>query len=262
MLCEDGRSITDARSTVFGFILFKCESPLPEKLLLPQSKAAIKGWSSRFPTHSRAAVDLQVWDVVAAKCLDNGKKMSAAAILIQGDLYLRPHEVIGLRKKSVIKPVSSRSRYWGVVLAQQDDEIPTKTGTYDDCILMDTHVRSDVQVIIKRLYSMVSTSSGRLFDKLTQSEYAADIHLACQQLGLQKLRLTPHGLRHSGPSTDAFHRIRDLAAIQNRGRWQTANSVARYKKPGRMLLMHQHVPPEIWQKAAACRARVIAAFHR
>ena len=110
-LCEHSRSTTDARSTVFGFILFRCEFQQPEKFLLLQSKAALKGWTATFPTRSRTAVDLQIWDVIAAKCLDNGAKMSAGAIILQGDLYLRPYGVLGLRKKAVIKPISSRSKF-------------------------------------------------------------------------------------------------------------------------------------------------------
>ena len=92
------------------------------------------------------------------------------------------------------------------------------------------------------------------------SSYAADISHACEELGLGKLKLTPHGLRHSGPSTDSLHRIRDITTIQARGRWKSPSSGARYRKPGRMLLLHQFVPQNL--KAETCKAKVIAAFHK
>ena len=161
-LCEQGRSIVDARSTVYGFILLRCDSSWPEKFLLSQSKAAIKGWCSRFPVHSRAAVDLQVWDVIAWKCWQNNCKLASAAILLQGDLYLRPCEVRGLRKHSVIKPVSARSTYWGVVLAQQEEGVPTKTGTFDDCVLLDTVCRSDLHLVLKWLYNQALNDDALL----------------------------------------------------------------------------------------------------
>ena len=153
--------------------------------------------------------------------------MSAGAIILQGDLYLRPHEILGLRKKAVIKPVSSRSKYGGVVLAQQEDEVPAKACTYDDCVLLDTVCRSDVQIVLKSLYNKTATNESYLFPALTMSSYAADISRACEGLGLGRLKLTPHGLRHSGPSTDSLHRIRDITTIQARGRWKSPSSVAR-----------------------------------
>jgi integrase len=188
--------------------------------------------------------------------------MSAGAIILQGDLYLRPHEILGLRKKAVLKPVSSRSKYGGVVLAQQEDEVLTKTGTYDDCVLLDTVCRSDVQIVLKSLYNKTATKESYLFPALTMSSYAVDISRACEGLGLGRLKLTPHGLRHSGPSTDSLHRIRDITTIQARARWKSPSSVARYKKPGRMFLLHQFVPSDFWRKAEKCRAKVIGAFHK
>lgn len=137
-LCETGESICMARSAVFGYILFRMDSPQPERFLLTQSKEAIKGWTSRFPTHSRAAVDLAVWYVVAHKCLQTKDVNVAAAILLQGDLYLRPCERLALRKDSVLRPTASRSKAWGVVVAPQELEVPTKTGIFDDCVLLDT----------------------------------------------------------------------------------------------------------------------------
>ena len=176
-----------------------------------------------------------------------------------------------LRERSSFRETftSDRMKSWGfavrrsfVLLAQQDDEVPTKTGTYDDCILLDITCRSDVQIVLKKLYNNTTSEDSFLLPSLTQSSYAADIQQACKEFGLERLKLTPHGLRHSGPSTDSLHKIRDIATIQARGRWKTSSSVARYKKPGRMFVLHQFVPADLWRKADACRAKVIAAFSR
>eukprot|EP00972_Heterocapsa_arctica_P021926 3226497-Heterocapsa_arctica.AAC.1 len=41
-------------------------------------------------------------------------------------------------------------------------------------------------------------------------------------------------LRHGGASHDAAYRFRGLDAIQKRGSWRSATSVARYAKPARI----------------------------
>lgn len=259
-LCEQGRPIIDARSTVFGLILLRLDSPLPERFLMPRSKAALKGWTSRFPSHSRAAVDLKVWNMVAWQCWKLGQHVTAAAILLQGDLYLRPSELLGLTKRMVIRPLASRAKVWGVVLAQQEQEVPTKTGTFDDCVLLDTCSRDFLNGILKKLYLKTKLPDDKIFSDLTLGQYTKAISAACGKLGLQKLKLTPHGLRHAGPSTDAFHQIRGPIAIQRRGRWRATSSVTRYQKPGRMLLLHQHVPDWIWKSEPRCTKELVSAL--
>ena len=259
-LCEQGRSVVDARSTVYGYVMLKADSEQPERFLMSQSKTALKGWTTRFPIHSRSAVELRVWDAVAGQCLADGQPFAAAAILLQGDLYLRPHEILNLTKGTVIRPKTSQARSWGVVLAPQETGHPTKTGTYDDCVLLDTPGREDCQVIIRSLFQRAVADSDLIFPTLTARLYGLAIADAAQKLGLGRLRLTPHGLRHSGPSTDSLYKVRDISAIQARGRWQSASSVARYRKPGRMFLTHHMVPDHVWQVADSSRRSVVRYF--
>ena len=259
-ICEQGRPIIDARSAVFGYILLRSESNTPEKFLMTQAKAALKGWTSRFPTHSRAAVDLQVWNVIAWQCWKFGETLTAAAILIQGDLYLRPSEVLGFTRQMVVRPLASRAKCWGVVLAPQELAVPTKTGTFDDCVLLDTCSREYLNGVLKKLYSKTKAPGDFLFPGLSLSQYNKNIAAACSELQLQKLRLTAHGLRRAGPSTDSFHKVRTAPLIQQRGRWQSLSSVARYQKPGRVLLLHQHVPEWIWKNTSKCLRELLSAL--
>ena len=253
-------SIVNARSTVFGFIMLKMDSHQPERMLLSQSKAALKGWSSRFPVHSRAGVDLQIWDAIAWQCILDRDPLVAAAILLQGDTYMRPNEILNVQANSVLRPAKSRARCWGMVVGNRDLENPTKTGLYDDCILLDSPGRSDLGVVMKYLTARCERADSHLFQQLTLHAYNKAIKKACDTLNLEKLRLTPHNLRHSGPSTDAYYKARSLSAIQQRGRWASISSVLRYNKPGRMLLLHQLVPQNIWNKAKKNRTDCIEFF--
>ncbi len=259
-LCESGAPIGEGRSVVYGFIMLRCNSSLPEKHLLAQSKSALKGWSSRYPTHSKAGVDLRIWDVIASQCLMDAETLVAAAILLQGDLYLRPSELLQLRRKDVLTPRQSKASFYGVVVGSQEGLTPTKTGTWDDCVLADTPSRLELSSIFKYLLKHATHPDDLLFSGLSLAAYEQALRSATSQLGLASLRLTPHVLRHSGPSHDLFHKIRDSAQVQQRGRWRTQASVARYAKPGRMLLLHQQVPSEIWEKAPQARADVIRFF--
>ena len=260
VLCESGSSIVDARSVVYGFIMLRMSSDGPERFLLSQAKAALRGWSARFPTHSKAGIDLVVWDVIAWDCIKHNDPMVGAAILLQGDLYLRPSELLQLRKHSVLRPSKARSRYWGVVVGMQEDNQPTKTGAFDDCILLDSIDRQDLSLVLKFLYNKCKRQTDKLFGELSLNAYNSAIKSASTRLGLQQLRLTPHVLRHSGPSSDCYHKTRTLVEIQQRGRWLAASSVARYKKPGRMLLLHQKIPDLIWKQTATARKKALTFF--
>ena len=259
-MCESGSSIIDARSVVYGFILLRCQSETPERFLLPQAKQALKGWATRFPTHSKAGVDLQVWDTIAWKCIQNDSLLTAAGIMLQGDTYARPSELLRITRGAVIRPRRSRSHFWGIVIDPQEQHTPTKTGEYDDCVLLDSPGREGIAVILKYLFNRTKLDSDKLFAGLSLTKYNEDINQACKELGLQKLKLTAHVLRHSGPSTDSYRKIRSLDLIQSRGRWKALSSMHRYRKPGRMLLLHQLVPEHIWQRAPKARQKVIQTF--
>ena len=260
--CESGMSIVNGRSAVYGYIMLRLDSPLPERMLLTQCKEALKGWSARFPLHSRAGVDLQVWDVLAWQCIVDDDPLVAAAILLQGDTYMRPHEILHVRACSVLQPKKSRARCWGIVIGNKDLNMPTKTGLFDDCVLLDTPSRTDLGVVLKYLLLQCEDDNSRLFQGLTLSAYNRAIKNAAHAWGLDQLSLTPHVLRHSGPSSDAYHRIRSMDSIQQRGRWASPSSVARYQKPGRMLLLHQKVPQIVWNQARRCRTRCIEYFQK
>ena len=55
----------------------------------------------------------------------------------------------------------------------------------------------------------------------------------------------PHVFRHTGPSNDAYHRRRTEDEIRRQGRWASLKSVARYMKPGRLLLQWRKVDPSL-----------------
>lgn len=262
-LCCDGEPFNYGSYCVYGWILLRSQEHCDPKFQLPFSRQALKGWKAKFPGSSRTGVDLVLWDLVALECIQQGWWLSACAILIQGDAYLRPSEVFAITKKHLVPPRAARTKaIWGVIIGLLELGRPGKSGEYDDVVLFDTACRADVNQVVAHLARRPLSDDQCIFSPLTQSEYGQNIQAALRNLELQKLGLSPHSLRHSGASTDSFHKIRDAKTIQSRGRWKAAESVKRYKKPGRMLLTQKNVSKAIWARASKARPSVISAVLR
>ena len=224
---------------------------------MPFSRDALKGWRSHFPGHSRTGVDLSLWDLIALQAAETGLFLCAAAILVQSDAYLRPGELFSLTRRHLVTPSGSRVRgIWGIIVGLLEDGKPTKAGDYDDVVLFNSTGRSDVNDIIRLLSKRRIDPEVSLFSPLTMDQYASQVGKCADAVGLSHLHLTPHCLRHSGASHDAYHKVRSMSEIQTRGRWKAAKSVNRYKRPGRMLLSQSQVSASIWRKAIHARGKL------
>ena len=257
-LCEKGEPMSHGTYALFGWIKLRSQVHLDSRQQMPFSREALKGWRSHFPGHSRTGVDLVLWDLVALHAIHKGYMLCAAGILIQGDGYLRPCELFDLTPQHLIKPPGSRlTGIWGAVIGLLESGKPTKAGEYDDVVLFDSKGRTDVNEVVRRLFRRSLSSETSILSPLTYEQYGRQLAEAAKSAGLGHLHLTPHCLRHSGASHDAYHKIRGICEIQSRGRWKAAKSVARYKRPGRMLLSQSQVSAAIWKKAVRARSQVL-----
>lgn len=260
-LCEDGVNISYGSYTIYGWILLASSEHLDSRQQLPFAKQSLRGWKSRFPGHVRSGVDLVIWDLIALQCFQNGCPLAAVAILIQGDTYLRAGELFSLTKRHLIPPRAARSRgIWGVIVGLLEDGLPCKNKDFDDCVLFNSGPRHDVNQMVAMLYKRRISDTTSLLNPLTHSGYNDAIKAAAQALGLSSLQLSAHNLRHSGASHDCFHAVRTPDEIQARGRWKCAESVRRYRRPGRMLLSQKNVPAKIWKLARTARSEVMQAL--
>ena len=72
-----------------------------------------------------------------------------------------------------------------------------------------------------------------------------------------KFRITPHVVRHSGPSEDVLEEKLSIPEVKKRGRWLTDAAARRYEKSGRLLLTAARLPPGIQaRKDEACTEAV------
>ena len=244
-LYQDGDSIYNARCAVYGLIFIRSWA-LRDHSVLPLARQALQGWAKLCPETSR---DPLPWIFLRLLVLGLRKgsstdKAAADAALIQFDTYCRPVEIVSLCIANVIAPAEgapARYRRWALLLAPVELIATTKAGQHDDSILVaeDAPHRAFVGGVLSRRLRLAKEACDRpeqpIFPQLNVATYNSCLQAAAARVGLQCLHVTPHMIRRGGPSTDLFEQVRDLQAIQKRGRWHTQSSVARYEKHARLL---------------------------
>lgn len=247
-LYEDGEPYNEASYTLFGYILLRTSETIPEKQLYPKARGALKGWASASPQSSRTGADPLLWYLIASTIADFDPP-AAAALLLQLDSYARPSEILGLHREDVIQPSTKQCRFWGLIFGNSELGLTTKNGTQDDTILLDSLDRDYAPLVLQWIVKRHKGNQGPLFPNITLASYEAAFRRAKQHLQLNQFQLTPHSVRHSGPSVDALNKSRSSAEIQARGRWRCAKSLLRYQKPGQMLAKMNRVQQQTWSDA-------------
>ena len=64
-------------------------------------------------------------------------------------------------------------------------------------------------------------TGGSLFPELSLSFFEHWCRSACSSLQYKTACVMPHVIRHSAASNDSYHRRRNLAEVQKRGRWES-----------------------------------------
>jgi hypothetical protein len=175
------------------------------------------------------------WEIVCGLSMiqfAKGRFELGMAILIGTIFYLRPSELLNLKVRHIVAPLPEAGaghRQWSLVLHEGEDELskPSKTGVFDECLLLDLGKYSFLGDGLARLTSK-RAGEERLIP-CTARELAASLQEGGRLLGMSPPPM-PYQLRHSGPSIDFSDGSRTLAGIKRRGRWRTDSSLRRYEK--------------------------------
>ena len=90
---------------------------------------------------------------------------------------------------------------------------------------------------------------------LQEKTLGAVLALASRALKLKQI-VTPHQLRHGGPSFDYATGALTLADIKSRGRWEADKTVRRYKKSGRINEQLQALDPDVLEYCLRSRDHI------
>ena len=242
-LARDGDSIVLARNAVYGEA-WRRGLNLKHCNTLWQSRGALEGWKNLVPDNSRDPCSWPAAVLLINDLISQGTKVdleAAQCTAVQYDTYTRPSVATALGVQNVVLPptgVQASYQQVALLLAPREERVSTKTGKFDDSILVGTvnPDRSFVSSLVKQLAA--NAKSGKrlaLFPNLTLHRYQAAISNAAKRCGLSSLKITPHLFRHGGASTDVFEQRLDLQEVAKRGHWGGLLGVKRYEKHARLL---------------------------
>ena len=208
------------------------EPSLDKKMLLRATRAA-KGFRRLAPGASRQPLPWLALCGLLGAALWQQRVDLAEAMLVQFIAYLRPGELTSLRRRQLVCPLpNSGTVCWGLVLAPEVNDLPSKTGQRDESVLLDRFDPCILDHIFrKRLRLRPEASLWSFPPELYRQMFEETVAMA----GLLGLAPHPYSLRHGGASHDALHKKRDMIEIQKRGRWRAEASVRRYQKETRAV---------------------------
>ena len=232
-------------------IVYPCW-PTSARTNFPLTKAAKKGWGNLEPGASKDPCPFELASWIALDMVRRGLCYFAAAVMLSFDTYIRPGKLCELVAGNVVPPprgVHRKYCHWTLLLHPQESAVPSKVGQFNDSLVVGSHGREWIGNLLGRIYSAhPGDLDSQLFD-FTLNRFEKEFKLSVSRLGIQKLQLSPHCLRHGGASHDYLFGIRSLPDVQARGCWGSYESVRRYAKHGRINRQLNLLTPEQQQTA-------------
>ena len=263
----DGAALGAARYALYGCAYHE-DWPIRSADCMPLAKATLKAYRRRSPDQSRDPPCEEMLWLVVDWLLSNRTNpflygLAAAYALLAWDCYLRPQEALDLKVADVTRPqrVADIQR-WSLTIAPKPGGKPAKNRQFDAGVVVGEFNRKWAEDILKVLVDF-APRSGFLFHSLSLAQLDK-MFVECSSA--LNFKVAPHGMRHGGPSTDAFKSGASLSLIQTRGRWQCLESVRIYMKPAALLRSVKLLTASQLRKAAACKeacpTRVVAALRK
>ncbi|CAK0804177.1 unnamed protein product, partial [Prorocentrum cordatum] len=217
------------------------------QVAFPRAARAAKGWARLVPPRSRLPLPWPIACLMIDWMLDAGETTAAAATAVCFALYLRPAELLSLTREQVIPPAEGAPpgrtflNFWSVVLRPMECAQPSKTGVYDEGLLLDSPEFTWLPPLLQALRARAAPG-GLVFD-MSYNQWALVFRRAATALHLGVLG--PPSLctlRHGGASHEYLAKFRSLDEIKKRGRWVSDSSLRRYTKGGRVAEQMRRLP--------------------
>ena len=165
--------------------------------------------------------------------------------------YMRPMENMKLRRKDLVPPSMSITKFWAVIICASETNTVTKTHEQDDAVLLDSSYLGWLGPAYTALTHGEGTSP--LWD-FSYSQVTIAIRSIAELFNISDL--VAYQLRHSGPSVDRAMNLRSIEDVKKRGRWASHQAVRRYEKAGRLSQTELSYSPEFRAYAAICEKQL------
>ena len=211
----------------------------PNLLHTPRFQMSLRRWRKMAPTRSRNAIPESLCFAISA-ILDR-RRLREYSLYNRTLLstYLRPSALLLVMTLDVLAAplaIAELAPFSAIIVAPEDREERTKTGTYDQTVLFDDSRDVELGSELIRLRDLRSELAGLdeaddvgelpLFD-VQPAKFLEEWRSAVPFLQCDALCHTPYQNRHGGPSRDLQLRLRTLPEVQRRGHWQSATSLLR-----------------------------------
>ena len=247
-----GRHPSRGERTLSGLMMLKPQFSRMGSRKVPRAWRALRGWRRQTPTVTRKPLPWPFWAVMAVEIAKEVPSMAVFTLMgVSG--YFRPSELLSLRRCDLIAPAAGVLDHWSVLLFPEDVGRASKTGLFNDSVVLDDD-RLDFLIPLWR--RMASPSRTELAWSFNYPEYLAAFKRAAARLDCPSV--CPYQMRHSGPSIDLADHRRTLDEAQRRGRWAQARSMQRYERRARLTAEWAKVPARTQAAGMACAKQLAA----
>jgi hypothetical protein len=168
-----------------------------------------------------------------------------------------------MRCDSAFKGPGGCLQAMGFVLHPEEVGIPSKTQDFDETLQLDLEYHKGIGEAINRYMIKNRIHGNQVILSHTNSDVNQFLEEQLTALNLQKLgHMHAYRFRHGGASHDYVNKFRQLASVQQRGRWKSMNSTRRYQKGGRLAQIFQALPSDVQQRCVAATDAIQATLQR
>ena len=223
---------------------------------VPRTLRCLRGWRNLCPKYSRRPLPWAVWSALALELLRSGDGRAGFGLLLMVDAYLRPSELLSLRRGSLVPPAQGGLRDWSLHLFPQEESKRSKVGSADDTVVMNSERMRWADPVLAHLAS--GPAAERLFPWDYQ-QFGRLVQGAAERLRIQAV---PYQARHSGISLDRAFRLRSQEEAMKRGRWSSFRSIVRYEKTGHLNEAWRRLDPDVQAHALVCEECLVDVYLR
>ncbi|CAJ1387216.1 unnamed protein product [Effrenium voratum] len=267
MLCNclhemflEGEGFSSAQYVVAAALFFCPHLRSPRQMMLPMTKQCLQGWRKLDPPLSRLPLPHEVVCLMAEHSIKKSKIEEGLMMHLAMEAYLRPGELNKIRVGDVVPPVAgSKKPQWSLVLHPTEEGQMSKAQEFDETIIFDLDEQPALLEAIYRVMRLAFRNPQEKVFSVKFEEVMRRMEEACQAHNMTCLG-PPHAyrLRHAGASRDFLLKARNMADIQQRGRWKAPSSTRRYQKGGRLQQMLHQLPKAARDAALRASQRRVA----